>query len=364
MIVSLGSDTQSAPCFAGRPVANVVKISIPERFCTQMTRMKIDQRALDVTVEKMLSPKDFFTEYWAKRPVLVTGAGSDCIGQYDIDDFLNDLIATQAPPYLLISVRDGRRVYASPMTREEVRSEVEAGGVAPMRISRIWHEDRLSSNWIWMRALFGSLCRAVSMIYLGPPRSENVDLFLAGPKSHLGVHYDTSHTFTLQLFGERKWLVEDTVRLENKLAIERDPNFSPNLDLKLVGPTREFTLRPGDALYVPAYCVHGVSGMSWSVSLGLGLRAFNEIDLLARLLETFEHAKYAEYPPIESLPESLGEPHVEAKAELLRRVRALLKQLEMAAAASVLVPLRLPDTLAPLKPERRKVQKRLRAPAN
>lgn len=327
--------------------------------------MKIDQRALDATVNKILSPKDFFTEYWGKRPVMVAGAGLACAGRYDIDNFLTDLTATQQAPYLLVAVRDGERTYADPMTAEEVRSEVAAGGVAPMRISRTWHEPDIPASWVWMRALFGSLCRAASMIYLNPARSENVDLFLAGPKSHLGVHYDTSHTFTLQLSGERKWKVEDAVRLGDRLAAERDPDFSPNADLGFVGPTREFTLRPGDVLYVPAYCVHGVTGISWSVSLGLGLRAFNEIDFVGRLLEIFESTKYATYAPVETLPESLGERHAAAKRELLKRVRALLKQLEIVAVGSVLAPLRLPDTLSPLKTDPpRASAKRRRVPAS
>jgi ribosomal protein L16 Arg81 hydroxylase len=313
--------------------------------------MKLNQRALDAIVDRMLSSKDFFTEYWGKRPVHVPGAGLDCVGLYDTEDFLTDLAASQPSPYLLIGVRDGERAYSHPKTAEELRSGVKDGAVAPLRISRKWHGPDMPANWAWMRALFGGVSRAASMIYMSPPRSENVDLFLAGPRSHLGVHYDTSHTFTLQLSGERRWVVEDAVRLEERLVTARDPDFSVNADLSFVGPTQEFTLQPGDVLYVPAYCIHGVSGMTWSVSLGLGLRAFNEVDFVGHLLEIIERTKYLEYPPVDSFPESVGERHVQAKMELLRRVRTLLTQLEMAALGKVMAPLRLPETLAPLDSE-------------
>jgi ribosomal protein L16 Arg81 hydroxylase len=315
-----------------------------------MARMRLDQPAIDGIVERVLSRADFFAEYWGKRPIHVPGAALDCVGLYGTDDFLHDLASCQPSPYLLIGVRDGERDYSHPTTTEQLRSGVENGAVAPMRISRTWHEPDAPANWDWMRALFGSLCRAASMIYMSPPRSENVDLFLAGPRSHLGVHYDSSHTFTLQLSGERKWVVEESFSLEERLAATRHPEYSVNDDLSFEGATVEFTLRAGDVLYVPAYCIHGVSGVSWSVSLGLGLRAFNEIDFLAHLLETIERTKYLEYPPVESLPESAGERHVQAKMELLKRVRALLKQLEMAAVGKVMAPLNLPATLAPLDP--------------
>lgn len=311
--------------------------------------MHMDRSALDAIVENMLSPDNFFTAYWAKQPVHIPGAGVCCVGRYGVDEFLADMTAAQPPPYLVIGAKEGARVYSHPEAAAELCAAVETGGVAPMRISRHWHHSNAPDNWVWMRALFGGLCRAVSMIYMSPPRSENVDLFLAGPRSQLGVHYDTSHTFTLQLFGERKWVVEDCVHLEERLASARDPDFCPNKEVELQGPTREVTLRPGDALYVPAYATHSVTGVGWSVSLGLGFRAFNEVDFVGHVLEIFERTRYMDFSPAPSLPESTGDLHVEAKLELVRRIRALLRQLEMTAVGSVMVPLRLPDTLAPLK---------------
>jgi ribosomal protein L16 Arg81 hydroxylase len=312
--------------------------------------MKPDQRALDAVVAKMLSPKDFFTEYWGRRPVHVAGAGLECVGHYGVDDYLEDLAATQPTPYVVSGVQDGERVYSRHATLEELRLAVEAGGVVSMKLNRNWHEPNMPESWVWMRALYGRLCRAASMIYLSPRRSEDVDLFLAGPKSQFGAHYDLTHVFTLQLGGERKWVVEDAVSLEEARAAARNLTFRQGKELAFVGPTHEVILRPGDAFYVPARCVHGVTGVSWSLSLSLGLRAFNEVDVVGHLLGNIERTKYLEYPPVDSLPESLGERHVEAKMQLLKRVRTLLKQLEMAARGSVLAPLRLPTTLSSKEP--------------
>jgi ribosomal protein L16 Arg81 hydroxylase len=164
-----------------------------------------------------------------------------------------------------------------------------------------------------------------------------------------------THVFTLQLSGERRWLVEREVLLEQTLAAARDPSFCREKESTFAGPAVEFVLRPGDAFYVPACCVHGVTGVSWSLSLSLGLRAFNEVDFVVRLLENFERAKCLDYAPLDSLPESVGERHVQAKINLLRRVRALLEQLEGAAKDAAMTPLHLPETLSPLTSKNRGV---------
>lgn len=315
--------------------------------------MSLDQSALDAIVEKMLSPSDFFIDYWAKRPVHIPGAGAACVGAYDIDRLLEDVAAARAGPHLVISVKDGSRVYSHPRTAEELRAEVAKGGVAPVRVSDLWHKPDIPHNWLWLRALYGSLCRSAAMLYMNPTRTENVDLFLAGPTSQLGDHYDTSHTFTLQLFGERNWAVEANPDFDERFKRARTLDFNPDSEVAVDGARLEVTLRPGDALYVPAYAVHGVTSVGWSISIGLGLRAFNEIDFLSHILESFENARYIDYPPLETYPERAGERHHLAKMELLRKVRLLLKQLEMTAIGTLMAPLRLPEALDPIEPPKR-----------
>lgn len=309
--------------------------------------MKMDRSTLDAIVKKILSPPDFFTEIWSKRPLHVPCAAPECVGVYCVNEFLADMTLVQPPPFIVASVRDGERVHSRHTTSNAVLSAVEAGGVASIKMSRRWHDTESPSNWEWMRLLFGNLCSAACMIYMDPRRSEDVDLFLAGPNSRLGAHYDTTHVFTLQLFGERKWVVEYAVRLDERLAALRDPNYRRERELRVQGPTLEVTLHPGDALYVPAYAVHNVTGAGWSVALSLGLRAFNEIDLVRSVLETIEGTKYVDYGPAASLPASCGESHVEAKLALARRTRSLIKQLETAAIGLTMAELRLPETLSP-----------------
>ena len=305
----------------------------------------IDTNRLDSIVGRMIGDAPtFFKEHWRKSPLYSPGAGADCAGIYGVEQFLADMVKTQLVPYLSVSTRDGKRFFTKHTTAEDLHSAVLAGGVSAIKASKIWHGS-MPESWTWMRALFGSLCHAVAMTYMTPARSEDVDLFLAGPQSGLGTHFDTTDVFTLQVSGERKWTVDDAVRLDRVLEIARDRSWYPAKAINFQGPTREFTLRPGDTLYVPAYAVHRVTGVSWSVSLSLGLRAFNEVDFVEHSLERIRLIRYMSYPLVTTVPESLGEEHAKAKLELMQRVRSLLREVEGVALATLLAPLKIPAVL-------------------
>ena len=258
----------------------------------------VDPLALSAVLERMLGDvPTFFRESWHKRPLHVPSADSSGTIQYSVDQFLADLVATQPVPYGAVKAKDGRRCDSFHQTSEGLRDAVADGSVCAIKLSRMWHGP-IPESWMPMRDLFGILCRAVATVYMSPRRSEDVDLFLAGPDSCLGTHFDTTDVFTLQLFGERKWTVEEEFSLDGILDVGRDPSWYPTREIGFPGRTREITLRAGDALYVPAYTVHRVTGVSWSVSLSLGLRAFNEIRCRRASARKAAIEQLLEIPPV------------------------------------------------------------------
>jgi len=308
----------------------------------------MDASAYDAVATRMFgsSPAAFFSDYWSRRPLYVPNACMDCAGSYGVEDFLGDLMATHPAPYQSVSAYEDVRSFSRHPTINELRHAIAAGGVAAMKLNRFWHRPGMPPNWTAFRSLFASLSRATMMLYMTPARSEDVDLFLAGPDSQLGSHYDTTHVFTVQLLGERKWRVDTEVQLDAVIGLLRQPGWSPAKPVAHPGATCEITLRAGDALYVPAYAVHKVTGVSWSVSLSLGLRAFNEIDVVEHLIDVIRATRFPDYRPALALPETQGEAAVEAKLQLIERVRTLLKDVEMAAIGQVVAPLNLPPMLA------------------
>lgn len=309
---------------------------------------------LDTIIGRMLGDiPTFVREHWHRKPLLVRRADPDRLLGYGVEEFLADLVSTQPAPYGAVRIRDGKRFDSFHATPEALRDEVGDGSVCAIKMSRAWH-DTMPASWTSMRGLYGSLCRAAAPLYMGPRRSEDVDLFLAGPDSCLGTHFDTTDVFTVQLSGERRWFVEEAFSLEGILEVGRDPGWYPTREIDFPGHAREIVLCAGDALYVPAYTVHRVVGISWAVSLSLGLRAFNEIDVVEHLLESLRRSHYMRYPPFAGAPESLEAEHAQARVELMQRVRALLGQLEGLALGYLMSPMELPSVYDLPRPDDRR----------
>lgn len=289
--------------------------------------MAPSQFELQSIVQNVL--KDGFAqENWGHKPCFRPGAAAALAARnYDADAFLGDLCVTHSPPFITARLHNGHREFARHETAHELLEAVTAGGVAAIKLSRFWHEAAGLNSWNWMRRLFVCLRDTLRVAYLDPSRSEDTDLFFAGPRSEIGAHIDATHVFTFQLFGSRAWEIEEEVRLdERRLTVD----YARAREATLRGPTIRVTLRPGDALYVPAYTAHRVTGIDRSVALSIGLKCFNEIDVVAHLLDRSPHAFSA---PVTIAPASRGDAHIAAKIDLARRLRALIAQLERDAEA-------------------------------
>lgn len=301
-----------------------------------------DEVWADAVIGRALGSYDsFVADNWRRSGRLARSAAAGRLPEYDVDDYLRDLIATHGAPYFSVSVHDGARYFGKHESEETLRAAIDEGGVSAMKISRYWHGD-CPEAWTWMRTLFGALCRRIAMVYLSPQRSEDVDLFLAGPSSGLGRHFDSTDVFTFQLYGERKWTFDALPDVERVLAVTAERDWYPAKEIDFQGDTVEVTVRPGDALYVPAYCVHEVSGVTWSVALSLGLRAYNEIDIIEHLLERIRRTKFHHYGPLPAFPESAGDSSYNAKLETLAKVRAVMTTIEAATLAMLVNPPALP----------------------
>jgi hypothetical protein len=287
----------------------------------------------------------FFQKYWRRELLHAPGAARCRTSLYGVDSFFEDLAATREPPFVAVGSREGARYFAKYSDTAALRAGIDRGEVASIKLNRIWHAGNIPHAWGWMRTLFARLYETVGMTYLDASRSEDCDLFLAGPSSSLGSHYDATDVFTLQLAGERRWRVDARVDTDRVFSLARARGFRRDSETPFGGTPSEIVLRPGDALYVPAFCVHHVTGVTWSLSLSLGVRAFNEIDVLEHLLERLRRSQYFEHGVLASWPLDMADAHVTAKLQLLERVRALLGKLELMAQLSAALPLALPEHL-------------------
>lgn len=108
--------------------------------------------------------------------------------------------------------------------------------------------------------------------------------FSFGPADGVPIHYDPHHIFAIQLFGSKKW----------KLSSKQD-EFFPHKSITLADNEDnteyiEFSLNPGEMLYVPPGRVHSVSTDRQSIHVALGIhtpRCFESvIDLVDKALKS------------------------------------------------------------------------------
>ena len=116
----------------------------------------------------------------------------------------------------------------------------------------------------------------------------------ASQDSYTATHYDRNYNFTIQLVGQKTWTVHEQVAAVVAptecipLEIDRLTQMSPEMHgapiLEPAGKTSEYTLSPGDLLYVPPGYWHATQCSGVSISLNLSIEPLAWYELLGRNL--------------------------------------------------------------------------------
>lgn len=208
-----------------------------------------------------LTPDEFLREYWQKKPLLIRQAFPGFTPELDANDIAG-LACEELAEARLVSGSFPRHDWA-----------MEYGP---------FEEDRLSAlpgaDWTLLvqdvekhYPPLKSLMR--SFDFLPRWRIDDLMVSVAAPGGSVGPHSDRYDVFLLQAAGRRRWQIAE--RFESTLLQDTELNV-----LKSFEPEQEWTLDPGDMLYLPPDVAHhGVAldaGMTWSV----GMRAPSTADVL------------------------------------------------------------------------------------
>lgn len=99
----------------------------------------------------------------------------------------------------------------------------------------------------------------------------------------VGPHVDSYDVFLLQASGRRRW----------RISRQRNPEFVPNAPLKRLADfraTEEWTLEPGDMLYLPPGVAHDGTALGECLTYSIGFRAPTYQELLEPWLADFAEA--------------------------------------------------------------------------
>lgn len=209
-----------------------------------------------------LSPTEFMSEYWQKKPLLVRGA-----------------FPQLAPPVPLSQLKRMSR-------RDDIESRL------------IWRED---NQWCMEQGPFEHLPKASDrewtllvqgvdlhddvashflhqFNFLPSARLDDLMISYATDGGGVGPHFDSYDVFLVQAQGKRRW----------RYGQQKDLSLEPGLPLKILAkfkPQFDEVLEPGDMLYLPPHLAHDGVAVGDCMTLSVGFRAPDAATLARGMLE-------------------------------------------------------------------------------
>jgi 50S ribosomal protein L16 3-hydroxylase len=256
-----------------------------------------------------MPPQSFLRHYWQKRPLLIRGAFPDFVSPLTPED-LAGLACEEAA--LSRVVRHDRK-----KDRWTLRNGPFAEADFPKLPKQDWtllvqDVDKWDAD---VRALLDRFD------FLPRWRIDDIMISFAAPGGSVGAHVDQYDVFLLQGLGQRHWQID--TRTDASTA------FRDDVELKLLRefhPDREWTLEPGDMLYLPPGVPHHGVAVDACLTYSVGMRAPSQAELMVDFAEHLaqrsgEEARYAD--PDLAVPADPNEIDEAALARLRRALSAL-----------------------------------------
>ena len=260
-----------------------------------------------------ISPEQFMTRYWHKKPLLVRAA----IPAFSLANQIGKALASPISALELMNLArqdtiESRLIKANPW-------RFDSGPFAKKSIPSLSKAD-----WTLllqgMEAHHRSAANILSWFrFIPDARLDDLMISIAGLGGGVGPHFDSYDVFLIQMSGRRQWRISE----------QKDLSLSPNLPLKILHnfqAEQEWILEPGDMLYLPPHIAHdGVAldagCQTWSV--GFRSPSFKELlqEGLWRLAESLED--------IPELEKKFADPMQKATACAEQLPEELIAQLRM-----------------------------------
>lgn len=223
-----------------------------------------------------VEPENFVRDYWERKPLRVhRNSPNYFLGLLSLED-VDEVLARCVPRSEQIRiVRDGRTLSLQELKNIEGRNDLEAV-YSQFRSGSTLVLETLHERWTPLWRLCDSVSRA-----LGVGTQVNVYLTPAAAQG-FNAHYDTHDVFVLQMAGTKKWRVS----LRPQVAL---PLGNQSMTKEVVIDSeemREFTLAPGDLLYIPRGFGHeAASEDKISLHATLGMHTVSWANVIRRAVD-------------------------------------------------------------------------------
>lgn len=211
-----------------------------------------------------LSHAEFMRRHWQKKALLARAALPGYAGAITRRDLFD--LAVQEHVESRIVSREGKRwhVRHGPFTRRELRRLPGSGWT--LLVHGVDHELPPAAR----------LLREFD--FLPHARIDDVMVSYAAPGGGVGPHFDSYDVFLVQGMGERLWQV----------SAQADHTLVPDAPLRILRnfkASREWTVAPGDVLYLPPKWCHNGTAVTECITYSVGFRAPANHELASRFLD-------------------------------------------------------------------------------
>ena len=215
-----------------------------------------------------MSPTEFMRDYWQKKPLLVRGAIPAFTQNPDLLSPISSKELYELAGYDLV---ESRLIKRNPWT-------LEHGPHTPRSIPKISQKD-----WtLLIQGMEGWHPAAAEVLswfrFIPDYRLDDLMISVAGPGGGVGPHLDSYDVFLIQMEGRRTWKIQSNPK----------KGFIEDLPLKILEqfkPSDEWTLNPGDLLYLPPQIAHdGIALDPGTQTWSVGFRSLSWRELLQETL--------------------------------------------------------------------------------
>ncbi len=252
-----------------------------------------------------ITAREFMRDYWQKKPLLVRQAFPDFISPIDPDEL------------------------AGLALEDEVESRIVLEhGAHPWEMRRgPFNEDTFAElpekDWTLLVQAVDQFVPEVAELlenfrFLPSWRIDDVMISFATPGGSVGPHFDNYDVFLLQGQGQRNWKIGQMCDSDSALLEHSDLRILADFE-----QSDEWTLEPGDMLYLPPRLAHYGVAVDDCLTYSVGFRAPSAAEVLTHFTDFLGQFLPDEERYSDADAQPVSDPH-QIQHDALDRLKALL----------------------------------------
>jgi 50S ribosomal protein L16 3-hydroxylase len=209
-----------------------------------------------------ISPADFMSRYWQRKPLLIRQAIPGIRPALDYAELKRMARRDDVESRLIWREEDEWCMEHGPFAR--LPRAGEPGWTLLVQGVDL-HDDATAALMQQFR-------------FIPDARLDDIMISIATDGGGVGPHFDSYDVFLLQAAGRREW----------RIGRQRDLGLKPDLPLKILErfePEQSWVLEPGDMLYLPPQVAHDGIAQGDCMTISVGFRAPDRATLARGMLE-------------------------------------------------------------------------------